>query len=139
MLRMSGQPAIGQQGFQGSRIAWGDGRNPTQHIGQVRPHVNAVPPGTLHQRVECRGRLSTMLASEKQVVLATDGDGPQKPLNHVVVYLYPAVLSIPDEGVPAVQHVVDRLGQFCRRTQRGPHPIETGFHLRQDRQRFRLA
>jgi len=70
MLRVGSQPAIRQQGFQGSRIAWGDGRNPTQHIGQVRPHVHAVPPSTLHQRVERRRRLATMLASEKQVIFA---------------------------------------------------------------------
>jgi hypothetical protein len=50
MLRMSGQPAIRQQRFQGSRVAWGDGRNPTQQVRQVRPYVNAVPPELLHQQ-----------------------------------------------------------------------------------------
>ena len=58
MLGMVGQPTIRQQGLQGSRVARGDGRNPTQHVGQVRPHVHAVPPGTLHQRVERRRRLA---------------------------------------------------------------------------------
>ncbi len=85
MLGMLGQPTVRQQSLQGSRVARSDGRNPTQHIGQVRPHVNAVPPGTLHQRVERRSRLAAMLASEKQVIPA-DGDGPQKPLNNIVVY-----------------------------------------------------
>ena len=70
MLGMGGNPAIRQQGFQGSRVAWGDGRNPTQHVGQVRPHVNAVPPGALHQRVERRRRLAAPLASEEQEILA---------------------------------------------------------------------
>ncbi len=51
MLGMVGQPAIWQQGFQGSRVVRSDGRNPTQHIGQVRPHVNAVPP---HFAPACR-------------------------------------------------------------------------------------
>src|SRR5208283_5514869 len=31
MFRMGGQPAIWQEGFQGSRITWSDCRNPTQH------------------------------------------------------------------------------------------------------------
>ncbi len=47
MFGMVGQPAIRQQGFQGSRVGRGDGRNPTQHVGQVWPHVNAIPPCTL--------------------------------------------------------------------------------------------
>ena len=34
MLRMGGDPTTGQQGFQGSRVAGGDGCNPTQHVGQ---------------------------------------------------------------------------------------------------------
>jgi len=55
---MSGQPAIWQQGFQGSRVARSDGCDPTQHVGQVRPHVHAVPSGTLHQRVQRRRRLA---------------------------------------------------------------------------------
>ncbi len=110
MLGMLGQPTVRQQSLQGSRVARSDGRNPTQHIGQVRPHVNAVPPGTLHQRVERRSRLAAMLASEKQVIPA-DGDGPQKPLNNIVVYWNPTVTRVSDEGIPPVQHVVDRFSQ----------------------------
>ena len=69
MLGMVGQPTIRQQGLQGSRVAWGNGGNPTQHVGQVGPNVNAVPPSTLHQRVERRRRL----AARKQ---ATAADRP---------------------------------------------------------------
>jgi hypothetical protein len=94
MLRMGGQPAIRQQGFQGSYVAWGDGCDPAQHVGQVRPHVHAVPSGALYQCVERRSRLATILASEEQVVLPTNSDGPQKPFNHIVVYWNPAVLCI---------------------------------------------
>jgi hypothetical protein len=110
MFGVSSNPAIRQQSFQASSVARGDGRNPTQHIGQVRPHVHAVSPGALHQRVERRRRLAAMFTSEKQVVLATDGDGPQKALNNIVVYWNPPIAGIPDEGIPTIQHVVDRLG-----------------------------
>jgi hypothetical protein len=103
MLGMVSPPAIRQQRFQGSRVARGNGRNPTQHVGQVRPHVNAIPPGTLDQRVERCRRLPALLASEEQVVLATDGNGLQKPFNDVVVDGNPAVLGITDEGIPAVE------------------------------------
>ncbi len=77
MFGVGGQPAIRQQSLQGSRVTRGDGRNPAQYIGQVRPHVHAGPPGALHQRVEYRSRLAAMLASEKQIILSTDGDWPQ--------------------------------------------------------------
>jgi hypothetical protein len=33
VLRMGDQPPIRQQGFQGSRVAGGNGRNSTQHVG----------------------------------------------------------------------------------------------------------
>jgi hypothetical protein len=36
MLRVGGRPAIRQQSFQGGGVAWSDGLNPTQHIGQAR-------------------------------------------------------------------------------------------------------
>ncbi len=36
MLRMNGQPAIRQQSFQRSRIAWDNGRNPTQALSLPR-------------------------------------------------------------------------------------------------------
>ena len=84
MLGMGGHPAIRQQGLQGSRVAGGNGRNPTQHVGQIRPHVHAVPPGTLHQRIERRRRLAAMLASEKQVILADRSRPASQLLNQVV-------------------------------------------------------
>ena len=65
MLGMDGNPAIRQQGFKGSRVVRGDSRNPAEHVGEVRAHVHAVPPGALHQRVERRRRLATSLASEE--------------------------------------------------------------------------
>ena len=45
MLRMGSHPAIWQQSFQGGSVARGDGGNPTQHVGQARPHVHVVPLG----------------------------------------------------------------------------------------------
>ncbi len=33
VLGTFGQPTIRQQSLQGSRVAWGDDRNPTQHVG----------------------------------------------------------------------------------------------------------
>jgi hypothetical protein len=48
MLGMGGNPAIRQQQFQGSRVAESDGRDLTEHIGEVWPHVNAIPSGALH-------------------------------------------------------------------------------------------
>jgi hypothetical protein len=74
-------PTIRQQGFQGSSVARSDGRNPTQHVCQVRPHVHAISPGTLHQRVERRCGLATFLAAKMQVVLPPDSHRPQQPLN----------------------------------------------------------
>ncbi len=41
------------------------GRDPPQHVRQIRPYVHAVPPGTLHQRVERRRRLAAPLASKE--------------------------------------------------------------------------
>ena len=58
VLGVGSDPAIRQQGFQGSRVAGGDSRNPTQHVGQVRPHVHAIASGTLDQRVQRRRRLA---------------------------------------------------------------------------------
>jgi len=69
---MGGHPAILQQSLQGDRVTWGNGRNPMQYVRQVWPHVYAVPPGTLHQRVERRRRLAAFVATEMHMVLATE-------------------------------------------------------------------
>jgi hypothetical protein len=74
VLGMRGQPAIRQQSLQGSRIDRSDGRNSTQHVGQVRPHVNTVSAGALHYRVERGPCLPALLTAEVQTVLATNGD-----------------------------------------------------------------
>lgn len=65
VLRMRGQPTIRQESLQGSRVAGGDGRSPTQHVGQVRPNIYTVPPRALNQRVERRRRLAAPLASKE--------------------------------------------------------------------------
>jgi hypothetical protein len=106
VLGMCDHPAVWQEGFQGSRVAGGNDGDPTQHIRQVGPHVHAVPPGTLHQRVKRRRRLPTFLASKEQVVLATDGDGPQEPFNNIVVYGNLSLAGIADEGVEKLQQAL---------------------------------
>ena len=60
---MAGHPTIRQQSLQGSRVARVDCCNPTQHAGQARPRINAVPPRALNQRVERRRCLPAILAS----------------------------------------------------------------------------
>jgi len=45
--RWSAKPAIRQQGIQGTRVACGNGDDLPQHVGQARPHVNAVSPRNL--------------------------------------------------------------------------------------------
>jgi len=65
MFGVGGQPAIRQQSLQGSRVTRGDGRNPAQYIGQVRPHVYAIASGTLDQRIERCCCLAALLASRE--------------------------------------------------------------------------
>ena len=83
------------------------------------PTYRASPPSGRHARFRKTGNS------------ATYADWPQKPLNNIVVYGNPPVAVIADEGIPTVQHIVDRLGQFRRGPQRRPHFIETGLHPRQ--------
>ncbi len=66
VLGVGSEPAIRQQGFQRGSVPLGDGRNSAQHVGQVGPYVHAVPPSTLHQRVERRCRLSAVLEEARE-------------------------------------------------------------------------
>ena len=71
VLRMSQGPAVGQEFIEGGRIGRaasrrvGDGREPAQLVGQVRPDVDVVPPGALHDRVQRRRRPASVRASQK--------------------------------------------------------------------------
>ncbi len=84
VLGMGSHPPVRQQGFQRGGVAGRNGRNPPQHVGEVRPHVHSVPPGTLHQRVERRRRQAkairlTAPASKSAMVEGSGTIATRKP------------------------------------------------------------
>src|SRR5262245_51322989 len=59
-------------------------QEPAERLLQVAEWVEPEPPAGADHRVQHRGRAPAPIAPGEQVVLAADGDGPQRPLAGVV-------------------------------------------------------
>ena len=60
---------------------WQDG----QHFGEIGPRIESVPLAGLGEAGQDRGGRAACVGSEKQPILAADGDLPQSAFGRVVV------------------------------------------------------
>ena len=100
-------PAMGQQFFE---PAVRQRRQPREHVLEVGPRVSRVEPGRLQQAHHHRGSLTGQLAADEQPIAASKRPGPHLVLKVVIVDRHLAVEQELREPRPAVQAVVDRLG-----------------------------
>ena len=84
----------------------------TQGVGEPGLRVDAVELGRLDQGKHCRGALAAAIRAGEQPRLAADCDAAQCPLGGIVGEADAAVVQEAGEGWPALQHVVDCLGDF---------------------------
>ena len=82
--------------------------NVLQHQTQVGFRINAVQLGGTNQTVDCRRPFATRIRSRKQIVLSSQGNGPQRPFGGVVVDLDGAVFRVTQQRTPASQRIANR-------------------------------
>lgn len=68
-----------------------------------------------------------------------DGNGPDRPLDSVIIQFDPPILEEADEAFPVVESVADGLDRIGASGQLGQHFLEPGQHIRDDRSGFGLA
>jgi dihydrodipicolinate reductase len=82
-----------------------------QHIAQISLRINAVQPGAADERVHGRSALATTVSPHEQEVLASQAASPQGIFGDVIVDFGNPVLAVIRQGLPLVEHVVDRFGR----------------------------
>ena len=100
-----------------------------EDLAQVGFRIDAVELGAADQAVDAGSALAAGVGSGKQVALASEGDGAQRPLRGVVVctlqgMIDPSVkvrlgqLSLRPEAQGAVQEATNGLKHFLKRPRR---------------------
>jgi hypothetical protein len=89
-----------------------------EYVAQIGLRINAVEPGAADERVHGRSALATAVSSHEQEVLASQAVSPQRIFGDVIVDFGSPVLAVIRQGLPLVEHVVDRLGRVRLRRQR---------------------
>ena len=86
--------------------------NSSQHIGQPRLRIDIVEATGLDQRIDDGGALPAAIRAAEWPRLPAQRHTAQRTFGSVVGQANSAVSEEPGEGIPAPQHVVDRLGQI---------------------------
>ena len=83
---------------------------PCEHVLQVRPRVMTMHLGGLRQAHDDSGALAGQRAACEQPGLAAHGPGPHEIFNMVVIDRHVAIEQVDGQSRPAVQAVVDGIG-----------------------------
>ena len=81
------------------------------HIGEPSLRIEAVEFGAFQHGVEDCGTLAAGIGSEKQKVLAGNGNAAQGTLGDVIVNREPAIAGIAGQRLPAAQRILDRFSE----------------------------
>jgi hypothetical protein len=108
-----------------------------QHVFEPRLRVDVVELGGGDERVDRGCTLTSAVGTREQPIAPSEGDAAQCSFGGVVRQANPAVVEEADEGGPALQHVLHRLGDLVVPGEPGPlapHPCfqlaHEGCHVR---------
>ena len=96
-----------------------------QDVSKPGARINAVQLGSLDQAVHRGGALSALVGARKEPSLPSKRGAAQHALGGVIRQANTAIAQEPRESLPALQHVVHRLGQVIVARELGPlgtHP-----------------
>lgn len=113
---MSRQPIPRKQVRQARLRCVGDAR---QHVGEPSERVDGVELGRGDQGDHCSSAIGAAFGAGEEPRLPAKCKAAQRALCRIVREADPAVIKEAREGVPALEHVVDRLGDRCRARQPG--------------------
>ena len=81
-----------------------------EHFGEPGLWIDVVELGGPDQGVDDGGALGSAIRAGEEPGFPAEGETAQGPFSSVVRQANPAVFEEAGEGTPALQHVVDRLG-----------------------------
>ena len=99
--------------------------DPGEHIGEPCARIDVVQPGGDHELVHGGSALPAAIGAGKQPRLAAERDAAQSAFGGIVGKTDPAIAQEAREGIPSLEHVVDRLGDIGmpgHLAPRGAHP-----------------
>ena len=99
---------------------------PSEDIGEPGARIDAVELGGLDQGVDGGGTAAAFVGTGEGPVVAADRNSAQRPLGGIVGHAEPAVVEEPGERRPALEDVVDRLGDIVLPESSGPLLAQTG-------------
>ena len=82
----------------------------SEHVGEPGLWIDVIELGAHDQRCHEGSAMGTTIRAGKEPRLSDESEAPQRPFGGVVGEADPAVTKEGCEAVPALQHVIDRLG-----------------------------
>ena len=110
-----------------------------EDVGEPGLRIDVVELGGDDQRVHEGGALGAAVGAGEQPRLSAESKAAQRPFGGIVRQADAAVVEEAGEAVPALQHVVDRLGDRELARQLGPLAAHPGFELGDERRASLLA
>src|SRR3546814_3471144 len=86
----------------------------------------------------CSSDLSSQVMACEQGIFPLKGNGPDRPLDGVIIELDPSIVEEADEAFPVVEGVPNGLGRVGASGQLGQHLLEPRQHICEDRKSTRL-
>ena len=130
-------PPVPRQEFGQSRHR--QGRDAVKDVGQPSLGVDVVEFRGADQGVHDRGAHAAAIGAAEQPCFTAEGHAAQRSFGRVVAQADAAILEEAGEGGPALEHVVDRLGDLGVARQPGTLGAHPGFERCDHRGDMRLA
>jgi hypothetical protein len=104
-----------------------------EDIGEPSLWINVVELGGLDQGVDCRGTSAAFIRTGECPVTATDRYATQRPLSSIVGHTEATVVEEARESAPAIEAILDRLGDLVTRGELAAVLAQPGFECADQR------
>ena len=81
-----------------------------EHIMQIRVRLDVIKLAGLNQRTQHGPSMTALIAAREEMILATEGNRPDRPFNRVGIKLDPTIMQEARQSLPARERVADRFG-----------------------------
>lgn len=80
-------------------------------MAKVSLRIDAIQPARTDQTVQQRTTLTTVIATEEDVVFLTKADGSKRTFSGIVIRFSKTVIAVVVQSIPLVQKITERLAQ----------------------------